>query len=189
MIPVPRDTPFVPLEVQLRDGQRVTLRGVQPHDRGAFQAVIKGLSEASRYTRFMSPLRELSPQMLERAVNPDPAHELQMVAVSAESGREQIVGGARYCGSAGSNDCEFAITVAAAWQGRGLARPLLTQLMYAARERSFAHMEGYILAGNARMLGLAKRLGFTEVQSSEGPTVRMVRCELGSLSEQSLPAP
>src|SRR4051812_34679711 len=186
MIPVPRDTPFVPLEVQLRDGQRVTLRGVQPQDKDGFQAVIKGLSEASRYTRFMSPLRELSGQMLERAVNPDPAHELQLVAVSSE---HEIAGGARYCGSAGSNDCEFAITVAAAWQGQGLARPLLKQLMHAARERGFTHMEGYILAGNARMLGLAKRLGFIEVQSPEGPTVRMVRCELGSLPEQSLPAP
>src|SRR3954464_6757867 len=108
MMPLARDTPFVPLEVQLRDGQRVTLRGVQPKDKDGFQAVIKGLSEASRYTRFMSALRELSPQMLERAVNPDPAHELQLVAVSGESAREEISGGARYCGSAGNNDCEFA---------------------------------------------------------------------------------
>jgi len=179
---LPRNTPFVPLEVQLRDGQRVTLRGVQPQDSEAFQAVIKALSEASRYTRFMSPLRELSPQMLERAVNPDPAHELQLVAVTGEPGREQIAGGARYCGSAGSNDCEFAITVAAQWQGRGLSRPLLTQLMRAARARGFAHMEGYILAGNARMLELARRLGFIEVQSPEGPTVRMVRCDLGTVA-------
>jgi len=182
MMPLARDTPFVPLEVQLRDGQRVTLRGVQPQDRDGFQAVIKGLSEASRYTRFMSPLRELSAQMLERAVNPDQANELQLVAVSGGPDREEIAGGARYCGSAGSNDCEFAITVAAAWQGRGLARPLLNELMRAARDRGFAHMEGYILAGNARMLELARRLGFVEVQSPEGPTVRMVRCDLGTVA-------
>src|SRR3954466_15740467 len=112
MIAVARDTPFVPVEVQLRDGQRITLRGVQPQDRDGFQSVIKGLSEASRYTRFMSPLRELSPQVLERAVNPDSANELQLVAVSGNADLEGIAGGARYCGSAGSNDCEFAITVA-----------------------------------------------------------------------------
>ena len=39
-------------------------------------------------------------------------------------------------------------------------------------------MEGYILATNARMLGLAKRLGFVSVPSPEGPTVRKVQCEL-----------
>jgi len=182
MIAMARDTPFAAVELQLRDGQRVTLRGVQPQDREAFQAVIKGLSEASRYTRFMSPLRELSSQMLERAVNPDKANELQLVAVSGQAGREEIAGGARYCGSAGSNDCEFAITVAAAWQGRGLARPLLSELMRAARDRGFVQMEGYILTGNARMLGLARRLGFIEVQSPEGPTVRMVRCDLGTVA-------
>jgi hypothetical protein len=42
-------------------------------------------------------------------------------------------------------------------------------------------MEGYILASNARMLGLAKRLGFAEVESPEGPSVRMVRCDLSSV--------
>jgi acetyltransferase len=176
---VARDTPFVPIELRLRDGQRITLRAVQPQDEDRFQAVIKGLSEASRYTRFMSPLRELSGQMLERAVNPDPAHELQLVAVSGE---QEIAGGARYCGSAGNNDCEFAITVANKWQGRGLARPLLTELMHAARTRGFEHMEGYILAGNVRMLGLAKRLGFTEVESPEGPMVRMLRCDLRTVA-------
>ena len=41
-------------------------------------------------------------------------------------------------------------------------------------------MEGYVLASNAGMLGLAERLGFAEVESPEGPRVRMVRCELGN---------
>jgi hypothetical protein len=39
-------------------------------------------------------------------------------------------------------------------------------------------MEGYVLASNARMLGLARRLGFAETASTEGPTVRMVRRDL-----------
>ncbi|MCC6766545.1 MAG: hypothetical protein IT293_17940 [Deltaproteobacteria bacterium] len=42
-------------------------------------------------------------------------------------------------------------------------------------------MEGYILATNTAMLGLAKRLGFQTVQSPEGPTVHLVRCDLGTL--------
>jgi hypothetical protein len=39
-------------------------------------------------------------------------------------------------------------------------------------------MEGYILASNARILGLANRLGFVKVYSPEGPTVCVVRREL-----------
>ena len=83
---------------------------------------------------------------------------------------------------AGSTDCEFAVTVVDEWHGLGLARQLLEALMQAARARGFERMEGYILATNARMLGLAKRLGFAEVESPEGPTVRMVRRDLGTVA-------
>lgn len=176
-----RKAEFIPVDLQLRDGRRVTLRAVRPQDKDALQSLIKGLSDESRYTRFMSAQRELSPQMLERAVNPDQTHELQLVAVCRVGTQETIVGGARYGGSAGSTDCEFAVTVADAWHGLGLARQLLEALMRAARARGFERMEGYILASNARMLGLAKRLGFEEVDSTQGPSVRMVRCELSSI--------
>ncbi len=48
----------------------------------------------------------------------------------------------------------------------------------AAGARGFAHMEGYILATNVKMLGLAKRLGFVTGKSPEGPTVTKVRRDL-----------
>jgi L-amino acid N-acyltransferase YncA len=66
--------------------------------------------------------------------------------------------------------------------GLGLARRLLETLIESARARGFERMEGYILATNTRMLGLAKRLGFAEMASPEGPTVRMVRRDLRAVS-------
>ena len=172
---------FIPVDLQLRDGRRVTVRAVRPEDRDPFQAALKGLSEQSRYSRFMSPVRELSPKMLDRAVNPEPGRELQLVAVSGSGPQQKIVGGARFSAAAGSNDCEFALTVVDDWQGIGLARRLLEALMRAACAAGFERMEGYILASNAAMLGLAKRLGFERVESPEGPTVQLVRRELKSL--------
>jgi len=169
---------FVPSEFQLKNGRRVTLRAVRADDKEKIQATLRGLSEESRYARFMSSLRELSPQMLERATNPDAARELQLVAIAGEGGAEKIVAGARYSAAPGSRDCEFAITVAEEWHGQGLARRLLEALMQAARARGFKSMEGYILASNSRMLGLAKRLGFEDVESPEGPTVRLLRRDL-----------
>jgi RimJ/RimL family protein N-acetyltransferase len=169
---------FLPRDVELRGGRRVTLRAVRPEDKDEVQAFLKRLSEQSRYSRFMSPLRELSPKMLERAVNPEQGRELQLVAACGEGPQQTIVGGARYSAAPGSKDCEFALTVADDWQGLGLARRLLEALMDAARAAGFARMEGYILASNARMLGLAKRLGFERVESPEDPTVRLVRRDL-----------
>ena len=163
------------IEVTLKDGRGVILRSVRPEDRDSLQAAFRGLSDQSRYSRFMSPVRELSPKMLERAVKPDPGRELQLVAVSGEGPQPAIVGGARYSAMPGSTDCEFAVTVVDGWQGLGLARRLLEGLMHAARAAGFERMEGYILASNAGMLGLAKRLGFERVESPEGPTVHLVR--------------
>lgn len=170
---------FSPVDLTLRDGRSVTVRAVEPGDRDGIQAALRNLSAESRYSRFMSALRELSPQMLDRATQPNPERELQLVAVAGASGQGEIVAGARYSGAAGSTDCEFAIAVTDAWHGQGLARQLLETLMRAARERGFERMEGYILASNSRMLGLARRLGFVQVASPEGPTVCMVRCDLG----------
>ncbi len=169
---------FRPVELRLRDGRRVSLRAVRPEDGDELQAFLKRLSEQSRYSRFMSPLRELSGTMLERAVNPAPGRELQILAVWGEGLQPTIVGGARYSAAPGARDCEFALTVADEWQGLGLARQLLEALMRAARAAGYGRMEGYILASNARMLGLAKRLGFERVESPEGPTVHMVRRDL-----------
>jgi GNAT superfamily N-acetyltransferase len=172
-----------PLEVQLRDGRRVTLRTVRPDDAQRMQAALRGMSAQSRYARFMSALRELTPQMLDRATRPDAGRELQLVAVDGDGAQQTIVGGARYAAAPGSRDCEFALAVVDDWQGQGLARQLLETLMRVARARGFERMEGYILASNARMLGLAKRLGFAEVESPEGPGICLVRCDLGGTLE------
>lgn len=169
---------FAAVDVELRDGRRVTLRAVGTADRDELQAAIKRLSPESRYARFMTPLRELGPDLLERAVSPEQGRELQLLALAGSNAAATIVGGARYSAAAGSEVCEFALAIADDWQGAGLARHLLETLMQAARARGFKAMEGYVLASNTRMLGLAKRMGFRRAASSEGPTVCVVRREL-----------
>jgi len=171
-----------PLELSLRDGRRVTLRAVRPEDREAVRAALMRLSAESRYSRFMAPMREPSPRLLDWAVNPAREQELQLVAACGDGAEQTIVGGGRYSAAAGSKDCEFALTVADDWQGQGLARQLLEALMRAASAAGFERMEGDILASNARMLGLAKRLGFERVKSPEGPTVHRVRRALSGVA-------
>jgi acetyltransferase len=171
---------FRPLAVRLRDGTEVTLRAIRVDDADRLQTAILSLSAESRYSRFFSPIRKLSPQLLDRATHPDPKVELQLVAVTGTGPEETIVGGARYAATGTEGDCEFAVAVVDEWHGRSLARCLLEALMRAARDAGLARMEGYILATNSRMLGLAKRLGFEKVASPEGPAVCLVRRDLGT---------
>lgn len=181
-MPADSDVDFHPLAARLRDGIEVTVRAIRAEDADKLQAAIRALSPESRYSRFFSPFRELPPQLLERATHPDAKAVLQLVAVAGSGLEETIVAGTRYAATATDRDCEFAVAVDDAWHGRGLARLLLEALMRTAHSRGFARMEGYILASNAPMLGLAKRLGFVRVESPEGPTVHLLRRNLGSVA-------
>src|SRR5438270_13322686 len=139
---------FCAAVLSLRDGSQVTLRAIRQSDRQMLQVALRALSTESRYSRFMSAVRELTPKMLDRATHPEAHRELQLIAVAASGSEEAIVAGTRYCPSPDTTTCEFAIAVVDAWQGRGLASQLLQALMQAARARGFGRMEGYILASN-----------------------------------------
>jgi len=158
------------------------VRAIRAEGADKLQAAIRALSAESRYSRFFSGLRELPPQLLDRATHPDAKRELQLVAVAGSGAGEEIIGGARYGATTTDGDCEFGVAVVDQWHGRGLARLLLETLMRAARAHGFARMEGYILATNAAMLGLAKRLGFATIQSPEDPAVCLVRRDLGTVT-------
>ena len=170
--------PFTPIEVELRDRRRVRLREIRPDDRDEVRQAFDRLSSESRYTRFMSHVSELSPKMLERAVHRQTERELGLVAeVNAPDGLD-IVAGARYYVQGTGESCEFAITVADAWQGVGLASRLMRELIQIARLRGLRHMEGFVLAGNSSMLNVARRLGFTVNADPNDAMVKIVRLDL-----------
>ena len=170
---------FAPIEMTLRNGRRVRLREIRSDDRDEVRQAFARLSSESRYMRFMSFLKEVPPPMLDRAVNPQREHGFAVVAeIDAPDGID-IVGGARYIPEEGKT-CEFAITVADDWQRVGLASRLLRELIAAARARGLERLEGFVLAGNSPMLGLARRLGFTLGTDPRDPTVVVVALDLAA---------
>ena len=167
-----------PIEIELRDGRRVRFREIRPGDQDEVRQAFARLSSESRYTRFMSSIKELSPQMLDRAVNLQTEREVGLVAETDAPDGIDLVGGARYYLQPGRDSCEFAVTVVDGWQGAGLASRLMRELIQAARARGLKRMEGFVLAGNTSMLNLARRLGFTVITDPHDPTVRIVRLDL-----------
>jgi RimJ/RimL family protein N-acetyltransferase len=178
-------TPFVSIEVELRNGRRVRLREIRPDDREEIRQAFERLSRESRYTRFMAAVREVTPRMLDYAVGPRGERDLGLVAeVDAPDGID-IVGGARYYVQGDGESCEFAITVVDDWQGTGLASRLMRELIEGARVRGIRRMEGFVLAGNRRMLELARRLGFSADADPDDARVKIVRLDLtGSASKK-----
>jgi acetyltransferase len=130
----------------------------------------------------MSPMRELPAEMLDRFTNVDYTDHLALVAEVFADGRETVVAEARYVRD--GNDAtaaEFAVSVAENWRGKGLASLMLRKLACRAAAAGVRRMVGETLAGNARMLSLARRAGFS-IRPSPGARGVM-------RLEKALPAP
>jgi acetyltransferase len=176
--------PAYPRRVALRDGTPVVIRPIGPEDARREQAFVRGLSPESRYLRFMNTLRELSPDMLERFTHPDPAREIALVALAEDIACPQPpgdliqVGVARCVRGPSSDQGEFAIAVADAFQGKGLGTLLMHALMESTRSQGLRRIEGLVLATNQRMLALMTALGFTVHTAIDDPRMRRVVREL-----------
>ena len=113
--------------VRLRDGRQVAVRVARSADASAVQQFVRGLSDGSRRNRFFAPVRELSPDQLDRVTRSRPPGELALVGETAEGTGSRIVAMAQYA-VCESLDAEFAVVVDDAWQRQGLATQLLCVL-------------------------------------------------------------
>jgi acetyltransferase len=143
-----------------RDGLEYRIRPIRPDDLEREYEFVRGLSEETLYNRLMHAVHEPSDALLRPLVNVDYHSHMALVALSADSGRERIVGVARYAVAA-DGDHEFAIAVADAMQGRGIGTTLLHDLFEYASRRGLRRLSGTVLPGNDRMIRLARSLGLT----------------------------
>ena len=144
----------------------MVIRPIGPEDARREQAFVRGLSPESRYFRFMNTLRELSPEMLERFTHPDPAREIALVALTAETpprcpmrappGRRCTLRArpVRRAGRVRRRGGRYL-------SRQGLGSLLMQALMESAHAGGLRRIEGLVLATNQRMLELMSALGFT----------------------------
>jgi GNAT superfamily N-acetyltransferase len=143
----------------LRDGSQVLLRPLRPDDRAAEAAFIEALSPDARHYRFLGQVHA-GEALLDRLTKVDFARDFALVAAVPDDGRERIVGVARYALDPDGTGCECAVTVADAWQRRGLGAALMGRLIEVARSRGVRSMVSIDDADNAAMRDLARFLGF-----------------------------
>jgi acetyltransferase len=147
--------------VQLNDGTDVLIRPIRPEDAESEARFVRELSDEAKYFRFMNTFQELSQEMLIRLTQIDYHNEMALIAVHMTDGVEgEQIGVARYATNVDKKSCEFALTVADNWQGRGVGQILMKDLMGVARDRDLESIEGQVLANNKRMLRLMGTLGF-----------------------------
>ena len=168
-----------------KDGTPWQLRPIRPEDAQPLQEFVRDLSNETRYMRFVSMLRELTPRMLARYTRIDYDRELALVATIQVPNpenrgrlREKIIGFAHYLRNADGRGAEYALVIGDDWQRRGLGARLMGGLIEAAKEQRLTYIDGFVLASNRPMLSLMAHLGFQNDADPEDRTMRRVWLDL-----------
>lgn len=174
-------------EKQFRNGDTWMLRPIRPEDAELLQEFVRNLSDESRYMRFVSMLRELTPRMLARYTSIDYDRELALVATITTPDprhrgfpKESIIGFAHYLRNADGRGAEYALAISDDWQRHGLGTQLMQALIQAAQTQGLTYIDGYVLASNRPMLGLMDSLDFVNDPDPDDPGMRRVWKSLSS---------
>jgi RimJ/RimL family protein N-acetyltransferase len=154
-------------EVAVRDGSRVVLRPMHRTDAGRLVRFHQTLSPTTTRWRFFTFHRELSPEELHRFTHVD--HEGRDAVVATVDG--EIIGVGRYDHDRERNEAEIAFVVTDEWQGRGVGRALLDELVSIARRRGIARFTAVTLADNHRMLRTLRASGLPMTSRFDEGTV------------------
>ena len=117
--------------------------------------------------------------MLARFTQVDYDREMALVAVDESGAVPAIVSVARYVLIGDRQAAEFAVVVADEWQGRGVARMLMTRLVDCAKARGLERLEGAVLRRNARMLKFVATFGSALRDDPNDPEQVIVTIPLG----------
>lgn len=160
------------LHCTLDDATPVRLRPLEAGDLAQAEQFFAGLSEQSKYMRFMAPMPRLTPEavgMVERTLWESRAFVL--VALARVDGEERIIGGIRIVPTDRTAVCEFSVIVLDRWQGKGLGTRLLHEVEKHAKRLGYHEIEGIILATNSKMLTAAQRNRYRLTHHPDDPTV------------------
>lgn len=152
-----------------RDGVKLRVRPISPADKDALATAFERLSPESRYRRFMAPIKHLRTKDLRYLTEIDHHDHEALLAIGPD---DAIVGVAR-CIRLPSRptSAEAAVTVADAWQGRGVGTELLRRLARRAREEGVGSFTGTCFAENHDVQLLFEELGPHMKSRSDGPGV------------------
>ena len=146
--------------VVTRTGLEVFMRPVKPEDAPLLLDLFNSLSSRTRYFRFFTPLKTLPRKLLIGFTQIDYRKDMALAALYQTEKEEKILAVARFISRPDQADTEFAVVVRDEWQGKGVGRVLLENLILIAGERRIESMSGYVLSENIHMLSLARTLGF-----------------------------
>jgi L-amino acid N-acyltransferase YncA len=155
---------------------RVVIRPLVPADRRALVEEFSHLTEQTRRRRFGTVASRLTERDLDRLTDVDHHNHEALAALAPETG--QIVGIARYIALPNlPGAAEVAIEVDDEWQGRGIGRRLMSELVDRARAGGVICLVAYVSDDNHPVRGWIARSGGTAQSDAGDATVYSIPLE------------
>ena len=142
----------------LRNGRSVEIRALRPDDETRMLAALSRTSPQSLYRRFFGIKKGFSESEKAFFLNVDFIDHVALVAIIEQSGRTEIVGGARYV-VVQPGIAEVAFTVIDEFQREGIGSALMRHLTLLAKRASLKRLLADVLPENTAMINILKKSG------------------------------
>lgn len=143
----------------LLDGQRVTVRPLEPEDAALYPDFFSEVTADDRRLRFFGPVAHVTDDMIDRFTHYDPNTAMAFIAIDEPTGK--MLGVVRLHDDPDGKAAEFAVLVRSSLKGRGLGYLLMKHIIDYARQKGLKTVHGQVLNENTTMLQMCKELGFT----------------------------
>ena len=164
-----------------KDGMLLSIRPIKPTDDSLLVKFFNCLSPETIFFRFLSYLRSLPSEWVERFTRIDYDRDVAMVAVMGFEENERILGVCRIVRKTCSTRGEIAVVVGDPWQDKGIGSALLKDCIHIARELGMTSIWALVSVENVVALALAERFGFLQ---KECPDMGTTELELTLHSDQ-----
>lgn len=141
----------------LADGTQVGFRPIHPTDEPRMRHLFYELSQQTIYYRFMSHLKRMTEKQIQDFVYIDHRKDVALVGTLHEAHGEDIIAIGRYYLDPSTNLAEVAFVVRDDWQGLGIGKFLLSQLIKIARRNGIRGFTAEVLRDNKAMQSVFNR--------------------------------
>ena len=142
-----------------------TIRPTLPEDEPLLVQFHENLSDRTVYLRFLHPMllsQRVAHERLARICHSDYDREITLVVEQedCETGERRIIGAARLSKMHSLDEARFSILISDLYQGKGLGKELLKQILRVAKDEKLKRIEAIITPDNEAMKHLFTKLGF-----------------------------
>jgi acyl-CoA hydrolase/GNAT superfamily N-acetyltransferase len=157
---VPEMGPVEVKKMRLND-EDYLMRPLHPADERPLQEFFYSHTEDTLLMRYRHRPKQMSREKAYALVNVDQTKDLALCIVKSKGLKEELEAVGRYYYIEEENAAEAAFVVRESFQGKGMAKALLEQMISIAKKRKVRTMNAYVRRDNKPMLRVFEIFGFT----------------------------